>query len=390
MAGTPSTLETLDLNTFWKNQRVLVTGHTGFKGAWLTLWLRQLGANVCGIALEPETKPGLCEQFHLEAEIQHNIVDIRDADKVVECVRSFQPTIVFHLAAQALVRPAYAQPVETWDTNVRGTINLMESLRTLHQPVAAVMVTTDKVYLNREWTHGYRENDPVGGHDPYSSSKAAMEIAVESWRKSFFGNGTQVAIATARAGNVIGGGDFAIDRIVPDIVRSLQAGSPVAVRNPIATRPWQHVLEPLSGYMKLAERLHTAQANKDINDLNTLTSPWNFGPLPEANRTVASLVETALKTWPGTWSNESPQNPPHEATFLGLAIDKAARHLEWYPRWSFAQAVRATMEWYKLRYFEDADPKELATAQIASFENVATESNVGVIRFENRVVRRAA
>lgn len=332
---------------FWNGKAVLVTGHTGFKGAWLTLWLRQLGANVSGISLESESQPGLLDQFQLAAEIRHHIQDIRNASEIRSLVRELAPDVIFHLAAQPLVRRSYQAPADTWNTNVFGTINLMEAIRDLDQPVVAVMVTTDKVYQNHEWPYAYREVDPVGGHDPYSSSKAAMEVAVESWRKSFFGDSSQVAIATARAGNVIGGGDFAEDRIVPDIIRHLRTDRRIAVRNPRSTRPWQHVLEPLSGYLKLAERLRDAQMTQQTDMLVKLCSSWNFGPLPEANRTVQELVETALKSWPGEWDDHSSDSQPHEAAFLGLAIDKAARYLDWYPRWSFANAVQMTIHWYR-------------------------------------------
>lgn len=355
------------MKEFWKNRRVTVTGHTGFKGAWLTLWLQQLGAEIQGIALEPERSPGLLEQFGLQDQIQHNIQDIREATALRELMADFAPEIVFHLAAQPLVRRSYREPVETWSTNVFGSINLMEALRTLEHSVVAVMVTTDKVYQNKEWAYSYREVDPVGGHDPYSSSKAAMEIAVESWRNSFFGGGLQVAVATARAGNVIGGGDDAEDRIVPDIIRSLQNSEPVAVRNPQATRPWQHVLEPLSGYLSLAEKIHGAQSIEDLDALLQLCSPWNFGPLPAANRSVESLVKAALDSWPGTWEDQSIGDAPHEARFLGLAIDKSIRFLNWHPRWSFEKTVRMTMEWYRQVAATEC-PRAVSIRQIQDFE----------------------
>jgi CDP-glucose 4,6-dehydratase len=357
----------MGMTTFWNHRRVLVTGHTGFKGAWLTLWLRQLGAEVQGIALEPEVKPGLLEQFGLMDEVDHNIQDIRDAGALRKLMVRFAPEIVFHLAAQPLVRRSYREPVDTWNTNVFGTINVMECLRASSQPVVAVMVTTDKVYQNNEWAHAYREVDPVGGHDPYSSSKAATEIAVASWRSSFFADGFQTAVATARAGNVIGGGDYAEDRIIPDIIRSLQNNQAIDVRNPNATRPWQHVLEPLSGYLSLAEKLHNAQSSKDVSTLGMLCSAWNFGPLPESNQTVKSLVNTALESWPGTWVDSSNSNAPHEANFLGLAIDKATRFLDWYPRWSFEKTVRTTMEWYR-QVTDKKCPRTVAIEQIQEFE----------------------
>ncbi|MCP4504840.1 MAG: NAD-dependent epimerase/dehydratase family protein, partial [Fuerstiella sp.] len=220
---------------------------------------------------------------------------------------------------------------------------------------------------NREWGYAYREVDPVGGHDPYSSSKAAAEIAVESWRNSVFGDGADAAIATSRAGNVIGGGDFAEDRIIPDIIRSLQGGKTIAVRNPQATRPWQHVLESLSGYLTLAERMHHAQSDKDVDRLRQLCSAWNFGPLPEANRTVEEVVETALKHWPGSWQDQSQSAAVHEATFLGLAIDKSTRGLNWYPRWSFDKTIQMTIDWYR-KVAEGECPRSLALEQIREYE----------------------
>lgn len=355
------------MNSFWNGKKVLITGHSGFKGAWLTLWLRQLGAEIQGISLEPSTRPGLLDLFDLTGEITHHIQDIRDATAVSEITVSFRPDIVFHLAAQPLVRLSYKTPVETWSTNVMGSVYVMESLKCLSGPCAAVMVTTDKVYRNREWSYAYREEDSLGGHDPYSSSKAAMEIAVESWRKSYFSNDSAVAVASARAGNVIGGGDFAEDRIIPDIVRSLQNRTPIGVRNPVSTRPWQHVLEPLSGYMELAERLFTAISVQDRISVDRLSAAWNFGPLPEANRSVQQLVESALKIWPGQWEDLSSSDQLHEAQFLSLAIDKASRQLSWYPRWSFERAIAMTIGWYR-DVNAGASPRTCSLQQIKEFE----------------------
>lgn len=354
------------VSDFWKDRRVLVTGHTGFKGAWLTLWLRLYGAHVSGVATEPDTSPSLLEQFSLIGEIDHQILDIRDADQLSNAMITSQPEIVFHLAAQPLVRASYLHPVDTWSTNVMGTINVMESIRTMDTPVVGVFVTTDKVYLNREWQHGYREHDPLGGHDPYSSSKAAAEIAVNSWRQSFFTNPFDKAIATARAGNVLGGGDWAQDRIFPDIIRSLRNGHEIGIRNPAATRPWQHVLEPLHGYMQLAERMKRSQESKETANLELLASAWNFGPLPEANRTVEELVDTAFEFWPGTSSDRSDVAAVHEATFLGLSIDKACRSLNWYPQWSFRDTIRHTVDWYR-QVHEGGCPRAIAEQQIKGY-----------------------
>ncbi len=353
------------MTEFWKNRRVLVTGHTGFKGAWLTLWLRSMDAKVCGISLEPEQTPGLLDQFSLVGEVDHHIQDIRDLIGLTRIFKAIEPEVVIHLAAQPIVRRSYSEPVDTWTTNVLGTINVLESLKSLRNPVAAVLATTDKVYRNNEWAFAYRENDPLGGHDPYSSSKAAAEFAVNSWRSSFFKDGTKVAVATARAGNVVGGGDFAPDRIVPDIVRSLALGQPVEVRNPNATRPWQHVLEPLSGYLTLAQQLFESQRSRDVERLDVLCSSWNFGPLPEGNRTVKELVELALREWPGSWVNRSDGSEVHEAMFLGLAIEKATRYLNWYPRWSFEQTIQSTISWYK--QFCDSSPRQISLNQICEY-----------------------
>ena len=353
------------MNQFWNNRRVVVTGHTGFKGAWLTLWLNSMGASICGISLEPEKQPGLLEQFRLTGEIDHHIQDIRDLPRLAPIIKEFAPEVLIHLAAQPLVRRSYQEPVNTWTTNVIGTINILEALKQVSNPVSVVVATTDKVYSNNEWEFSYRENDPLGGHDPYSASKAAAEIAVNSWRSSFFGDHNKIAVATARAGNVVGGGDFSDDRIVPDIIRSLEQGQPVLVRNPNATRPWQHVLEPLSGYLVLAERLLEAQIGQDCVRLSQLCSAWNFGPLPEGNRTVKELVEVALKFMCGSWSDQSGGKCLHEAQFLGLAIDKATRQLNWYPRWNFEQTIQATMKWYG--NYRAVAPRELAIDQINSY-----------------------
>jgi len=287
----------VSLNTqFWAGRRVLLTGHSGFKGAWLLLWLQELGAQVWGYALPPE--PGadlfaaLATNRPAGAQWHHRLGDLAEADLLAAVVQECQPQVVLHLAAQPLVRRSYADPLGTWRTNVLGSLQLLEALKTLQQPCALVMVTTDKVYANQEWVYGYRENDRLGGHDPYSASKAAAELAIASWRASFCGSSPHqtphLAIATARAGNVIGGGDWAADRIVPDAMRALAAGQPIAVRNPAATRPWQHVLEPLGGYLLLAQQL--AEAQSSGADPNPHAEAFNFGPQLEANRTVRELV----------------------------------------------------------------------------------------------------
>ena len=327
--------------SFWRGRRVLLTGHTGFKGSWLALWLLELGAKVTGLGLASETIPSLFAQLELERRMNHRLGDIRDAALLMDVVAETRPEVVLHLAAQPLVRRSYAEPTATWETNVMGTIHLLEALRRLNQPCSAVLITTDKVYRNNEWPYGYRENDPLGGHDPYSSSKAAAELAIASWRASFCGNqphqSPQLRIASARAGNVIGGGDWAEDRIVPDAMRALAKGESIGVRNPEATRPWQHVLEPLGGYLLLAERLSADPS---------LATAFNFGPQLEANRKVRELVAEALRHWPGRWEDQSDPKAPHEASLLNLVTDQAHHLLGWSPRWDFATTVERTVGWY--------------------------------------------
>ncbi len=347
---------------FWAQQRVLITGHTGFKGCWLALRLKMLGAEVHGLALEPDTSPALFHRIGLAREMSSRKLDIRDLDALTKSVREIRPGIVFHLAAQSLVRRSYAQPIDTWATNVMGTAHVLLSVADLGSPCIVVAVTTDKVYANREWVHPYREADRLGGHDPYSASKAASELLIESWRKSFLA-GTNVRLAVARAGNVIGGGDWAEDRIVPDIVRALSRGAPIQVRNPAATRPWQHVLDPLDGYLTLAEALTRS-------DDPTIQGAFNFGPDADATRTVRMLVEEVLKHWPGRWEHIGADGAPHEAGLLSLATDKARHVLGWRPRWGFEQAIRETVEWY--RHVErGAEPLKLCREQIARYAEAA-------------------
>jgi CDP-glucose 4,6-dehydratase len=356
-------------SSFWAGRRVLLTGHTGFKGSWLVLWLLKLGAQVTGLALSPDTEPNLFLQLGLERRLDHRVGDIRDSEKVASLVNEVNPQVVLHLAAQPLVRRSYLEPTATWAANVLGTIHLLEALRRLEQPCTAVLITTDKVYRNNEWLYGYRENDPLGGHDPYSSSKAAAELAIASWRASFCGSlphqSPHLRIASARAGNVIGGGDWAADRIVPDAMRALGRGQPIGVRNPVATRPWQHVLEPLGGYLLLAERLSADPS---------LADAFNFGPQLEANRSVRELVEQALRYWPGTWVDQSDHLAPHEASMLNLVIDKAHHQLGWSPRWDFTTTVERTVGWY--RQVEEGQASALACclADMEVFEQV----NVGI------------
>lgn len=364
----------------FKNRRVLVTGDTGFKGSWLCEWLLAEGAEVHGIGLAPNTEPSLFEQLHLVERIQHTDLDIRDATALRAYIHALRPEIVLHLAAQPLVRLSYEHPVETYATNVMGTVHLLEAVRTLNsspstvrQPVAVVCVTTDKCYENQEWLHSYREEDPMGGHDPYSSSKGACEIAIQSYRRSFFSEPAEcgVALASARAGNVIGGGDWALDRIVPDCIRALQKGASIQVRNKMATRPWQHVLEPLGGYLLLAAELWRGlseqaplQANFAYSDL---CSAFNFGPNLQSNRPVGDLVEEVLKNWPGEWSDQSDLNAPHEASLLNLATDKAHHMLNWQPCWNFAETVAETLQWYQTAQLETFDAGAETARQIQRY-----------------------
>ena len=333
-------MEVIAVNDFWKDRRVLITGHTGFKGSWLVMLLKRLGAEVYGYALEVDTLPSLFEQADIEGQCHHTIADVQDHTTLRKYIISVQPDIVLHLAAQSLVRHSYKEPLETWRINVMGTIHLLDSLRQVKEKCAVVIVTTDKVYDNREWHYAYRETDPLGGYDPYSSSKAAAELALASWRSSFLNPSmSKTRLASARAGNVIGGGDWSKDRIIPDIIRHLSKGKVIPVRNPKAMRPWQHVLEPLRGYLLLAEELYK-------NDTPEIQSAFNFGPDSKSIMTVKDLVEEGLKHWPGQWEDQAPIDEPYEAELLKLTYDKARSLLGWNPCWSFGQAVRYTVDWY--------------------------------------------
>lgn len=347
---------------FWADKRVLVTGHTGFKGSWLCETLLARGAKVSGLALAPDTRPALFDQLGLARRMDHALGDIRDAGLVAARLREVRPEIVLHLAAQPLVRRSYREPLDTWATNVMGTAHVLEAVRLLQSPCAVVVVTTDKVYENREWEHPYREIDPLGGHDPYSASKAGTELVAASWRKAFFA-GTDVRLATARAGNVIGGGDWSEDRILPDLARAFASNQPLLVRNRHAVRPWQHVLDPLEGYLMLAERLAGPEAAR-------LEDGFNFGPEPADQRSVGSLVEEARRHWAGTWIDATDPNAPHEAGQLALSIERARMVLGWKPRWDFGRAVSETVAWYR-DVATGADPALSVQAQIARFGSAA-------------------
>ena len=350
---------------------VLVTGHTGFKGSWLSEWLLLLGAEVHGLALEPDTDdPSLFRQLGLAKRLNHMVADIRDPEAVRAAFAAARPRVVFHLAAQPLVRRSYQQPQETFATNVMGTTHVLEGVRTCDHPCVAVVVTSDKCYENLETGRDYREGDALGGHDCYSASKAAAEIVTSAYHRSFFLNDPAKRIASARAGNVIGGGDWAEDRIVPDCIRHLQRGEPIPVRNAHATRPWQHVLEPLGGYLELGSRLLQGPIQGDGSPGDAAYAAFNFGPGPESKRSVQDLVEAVLKSWSGTWENKSDPSAPHEAHRLSLDVSKAARVLDWRPRWDFARTIRETVDWYRAASDcqSSADFQSLTARQIADYE----------------------
>ena len=343
---------------FWTGKRVLVTGHTGFKGSWLAEVLLGLGARVSGLALAPDTTPALFGQLGLSGRLDHTEGDIRDLSVVQDTVRRAAPEIVFHLAAQPLVRRSYREPLETWATNVMGTAHVLEAVRALDRPCAVVVVTTDKVYENREWEHPYRETDRLGGHDPYSASKAGTELVAASWRSAFL-SGSPIRLATARAGNVIGGGDWSEDRILPDLARAFGSGRPLHVRNRHAVRPWQHVLDPLQGYLMLAEALSGPDAAR-------FETGFNFGPEPSDQRSVGALIEAARGHWPGEWVDATDPDAPHEAGRLSLSIERARSVLGWTPCWSFDKAVAETIAWYR-DVAAGADPRAAVQRQIAGF-----------------------
>ncbi|MEY3720524.1 MAG: CDP-glucose 4,6-dehydratase [Pseudomonadota bacterium] len=344
----------------FRGKRVLVTGHTGFKGSWLTLLLNGLGAEVMGYALAPEYAVGHFERLGLEKQIRHVTGDVRDLGRMRQEVVAFQPEVVFHLAAQALVRPSYVDPKTTFDVNVGGGVNLLEVVRTCESVRALVFITSDKCYENLEWIWGYRETDAMGGHDPYSASKGAAELVFSSYLRSFFANRPDFGAATARAGNVIGGGDWAADRIVPDCVRALQAGKPITIRSPRATRPWQHVLEPLSGYLKLGARL--------LESGHVYDGAWNFGPHVGDVRTVLDVANAIASQFEnGSVVVDEPRDKPHEARLLQLNSDKARQLLQWDTRWNFEQTLAATGGWYREVLVQGKSAEVVSRAQISAY-----------------------
>ncbi|MFW5644385.1 MAG: CDP-glucose 4,6-dehydratase [Bacteroidota bacterium] len=355
----------------YKNKKVLVTGNTGFKGSWITMWLLKLGAEVRGYSLEPPTKPSLYETLGLSDHLHQDIKDVRSYEDLRKVLHEFRPDIIFHMAAQPLVRESYRIPLETFDVNVMGTANLLEAVRDTNIDTVVVCITSDKSYENQEWLFGYRENDPVGGHDPYSASKGAAEIVISSYRRSFFSEEAhhdgKVGLATVRAGNVIGGGDWAADRIVPDCIRSLQKRENIHVRNPVATRPWQHVLEPLGGYLLLGSRLLDGSVDHEL-----FRDAFNFGPAISSNKRVEVLVKEILKHWgSGSWSHDKIESY-HEASLLNLTIDKAYHLLEWLPVWDFTLTVKHTVDWYKNDY-EGGDMFSFTHKQIEQYIQDSTK-----------------
>jgi CDP-glucose 4,6-dehydratase len=366
----------------YRSRRVLVTGHTGFKGGWLSEWLLSLGADVTGFSLPPPTQPALFEQLSLARRVRHMTGDVRDLSALAEAVVEAQPDFVFHLAAQPLVRASYDQPVETYATNVLGTVHLLEAVRLARRPCVVVIATSDKCYENHGRDHAYAEDEPLGGHDPYSSSKACAEIITSAYRRSFFSktNGA-IRVATARAGNVIGGGDWAADRIVPDCVRNLQRREPIAVRNPRAIRPWQHVLEPIAGYLVLGAHFANRLGRETMNDSVADATAFNFGPDEASHRPVADLVDSFLKHWPGMWVDRSQAAAPHEAGRLKLSIQKAADRLEWRPVWGFERAIAETAAWYQ-RYASSRNPFE-AHREVSEFTRAQIQSYIADARRQN-------
>jgi CDP-glucose 4,6-dehydratase len=350
----------------YRGKRVLVTGHTGFKGSWLSLWLNQLGAEVVGISLAPKAQPNHWNLLGLELTVNHHELDIRHVAEVARVFKATQPEVVFHLAAQPLVRRSYRDPLETWSTNVMGTANVLEACRQTRSVQAILTVTTDKCYENQEWAWGYRETDRLGGHDPYSASKAASELVAESYRSAFLHAEDSPLLATARAGNVIGGGDWSEDRLIPDLVRAMAAQQSLEIRSPNATRPWQHVLESLSGYLRLGQKLIEGEENFD--------GAWNFGPERSGNCTVADVLDRLQTHWPEMQWHQTAETQPYEANLLYLDSSKAHSQLGWQPVWNLDTTLEKTADWY--RSFQSSQTT-ISTKQLAQYieaaENVKVE-----------------
>ncbi len=349
---------------FWKNKRVLITGNTGFKGSWLSLWLLKLGAEVHGYSLEPITDPSLFDLCCLNNDIRTVTGDIRDDVKLTKSVKEINPEIIIHMAAQAIVRQSYSRPVDTYSVNVMGTVNILEAARKTERVRAVINVTTDKCYENREWCWGYRENDALGGYDPYSSSKACSELVTAAYRNSFLKD-HKIGVATARAGNVIGGGDWAEDRLIPDFIRALLKNEKIKLRNPCAIRPWQHVLEPLFGYMLLAQKLYEKS--------DTYSEAWNFGPDAIDAKTVEWVIKKLYSLW-GSNAEIEYENGflPHEANFLKLDCSKAVNKLGWQPKWNMDKTLEKVVEWLRA-YVNNADLRSICFEQIHEYESTFIE-----------------
>lgn len=357
------------LENAYRGASVLLTGHTGFKGSWLSLWLSRMGAKVTGLSIDIPTNPSLFELANVAGMVDHRFGDVRDAALVADLVREIEPDFIFHLAAQPLVRFSYAHPLATLDTNVMGTANILQAARENSKRCNVVIVTSDKCYHNDGRREGYRETDRMGGHDPYSMSKGAAELVVDSWRTSYFsGADCPIRVATGRAGNVIGGGDWAADRIITDCIAALTCGQPIAIRNPLATRPWQHVLEPLSGYLWLGVRLR---------DGARVTEGWNFGPEQDNIRNVQQLVDELILTWGSGASRHADEaGAPNEAMALSLNIDKARDRLQWRPVWNFQRTIGETAAWFKAYGGGKTDVRALTEAQIIAYTADAAEAQV--------------
>ncbi|WP_372776907.1 CDP-glucose 4,6-dehydratase [Litorivivens sp.] len=345
---------------FWVGKKVFLTGHTGFKGSWMSLWLQSMGAEVKGFSLDAEGPDSLFELADIAKEMDSVIGDIRDLSAVKKAMTSFNPDIIIHMAAQPLVRLSYLEPVDTYATNVMGTVHVLEAARACTHVKAIVNVTTDKCYENREWVWGYRENEPMGGDDPYSSSKGCSELVTTAYRKSFFNKTDVASVASARAGNVIGGGDWAKDRLIPDILRAFQKGEPVLIRNPRATRPWQHVLEPLAGYLILAEKL--------FSDGKSYSEGWNFGPQDGDVLPVEWILDYMVGKWGegASWIVDS-SSQPHEAQSLKLDISKSISRLNWHPKWRLPRALDSIVEWHQ-GWLDHVNIKTLTMDQIAQYQ----------------------
>ena len=370
--GAVGDMESEVTGSFWFGRSVLLTGHTGFKGGWLATWLLELGARVTGYSLPPDTELSYFSRCHLDRRVNSVLADIRDLNSLKQTMAAFQPEIVFHLAAQPLVRHSYIEPAATFETNVMGTVNLLEAMRAARSVKAAVIVTSDKCYHNREWVWGYREDDELGGQDPYSASKACAEMVTSAYRKSFLGLSGHKAVATARAGNVIGGGDWAADRLLPDAVRALRRNAPLVLRNPDSVRPWQHVLEPLAGYIILAQKLYY--------DGERYSGAFNFASDAEDAIPVARLAEIAIRHWgSGSWraaTGSEANSSPREASYLRLDTGKARQLLGWRPRLPLEQAVKMTIDWYReaLRR-PQSDMYDLSRCQLRAYEHAVPHRN---------------